>query len=161
MPPIAARTNAFTRLGLGVRQCRIDDDGEPVGLAAIVGEFQHRQIVGRHAPVLKIDRGQIGKSGDGVDLAGRQHRLAHRGADAALSDVLDLDVVLLGHRRPQPDRQIAFGNAQGLALDIRQCLNAAALAGDDGVGRFVEQHEDRLDPGAALLVLVAKAHQAR
>ena len=38
-------------------------------------------------------------------------------------------------------------------------LDAAALAGDDGVGRLVEQHEHRLDLRAALLVLVAKAHQ--
>ena len=38
-------------------------------------------------------------------------------------------------------------------------LDAAALAGDDGVGRLVEQHEHRLDRRHALLVLVAKAHQ--
>jgi hypothetical protein len=44
-------------------------------------------------------------------------------------------------------------------IDVRQRADAAALAGDDGIGRLVEQHEHRVDPGAALLVLVAKPHQ--
>ena len=70
-----------------------------------------------------------------------------------------LDAVLFGHRRPQPDRQVAFGDAEILAFDVGQRADAAALAGDDGIGRLVEQHEHRLDPGAALLVLVAKPHQ--
>ena len=70
-----------------------------------------------------------------------------------------LDAVLLGHRRPQPDRKIALGDAEVLAFHVRQRLDAAALAGDDGVGRLVEQHEHRLDRRHALLVLVAKAHQ--
>ena len=73
--------------------------------------------------------------------------------------LLMLDAVLLGHRRPQPDRQVAFGDAESLALDIGQRADAAALAGDDGIGRLVEQHEHRLDLRAALLVLVAKPHQ--
>ena len=46
-----------------------------------------------------------------------------------------------------------------LALDVSQRADAAALAGDDGIGRLVEQHEHRLDLRAALLVLVAKPHQ--
>ena len=46
-----------------------------------------------------------------------------------------------------------------LAFDIRQRADAPALAGDDGVGRLVEQHEHRLDRRDALLVLVAKTHQ--
>ena len=73
--------------------------------------------------------------------------------------LLMLDAVLFCHRRPQPDRQVAFGDAESLALDVGQRADAAALAGDDGIGRLVEQHEHRLDLRAALLVLVAKSHQ--
>jgi hypothetical protein len=46
-----------------------------------------------------------------------------------------------------------------LAFDVGQRVDAAALAGDDGIGRLVEQHEHRLDLRTALLVLVAKPHQ--
>ena len=70
-----------------------------------------------------------------------------------------LDAVLVRHRRPQPDRQVAVGDAESFALDVSQRADAAAPAGDDGIGRLVGQHEHRLDLGAALLVLVAKPHQ--
>ena len=64
----------------------------------------------------------------------------------------ELDPVLPGYRRPQPDRQIAFGDAEVLAFEVRQRPDAAALAGDDGVGRLVEQHEDRLHRRGRLVV---------
>ena len=43
-----------------------------------------------------------------------------------------------------------------LALDIGQRADAAALAGDDGVGRLVEQHEHRLDRRPPCLSLSRK-----
>ena len=57
----------------------------------------------------------------------------------------DLDAVLPSQCRPQPNRQIAFGDAEGFALEIGEHVDAPAPARNDGVGRLVEQHEHRLD----------------
>ena len=42
---------ALHRLGLRRRECRIDDDSEPIGLAAIIGVSKHREVVGRNAAI--------------------------------------------------------------------------------------------------------------
>jgi len=94
---------------------------------------------------------------DGVDLAGGEDRFAHGGADLVQLHARSLDAVLLASAGPQPDRKVFFGDADGLAFDVRQHVNAAALAGNDGVGRLVEQHEHRLD--RRRIRLVAEADQ--
>ena len=157
VPAITARRKPFTASGFGGGECRVDDQREAVSLAAVIGIAQHGKVIGGNAAVPQIDAGKIGKPGHGVDLARRQHRFAHGGADPALLDAGGLDSVLPRQRRPQPDRQVAFGDAERLAVDVGQRLNAAAPAGNDGVGRLVEQHEHRLDRRRA--GLVAKADQ--
>ena len=49
-------------------------------------------------------------------------------------------------------------HTEGLARQVRQCADAPALAGDDGVGRPVEQNKHGLD-GRVGLVFVAVADQ--
>ncbi|MEY9632854.1 hypothetical protein ABIF66_001083 [Bradyrhizobium japonicum] len=68
-----------------------------------------------------------------------------------------VDAVLLRQRRPQPHRQITVGDADGLAVEVGQQVNAAAPARDDRVRRAIEQHEHGFDRRG--IVLVAKADQ--
>ena len=55
------------------------------------------------------------------------------------------------------DRKVAFGDTERFAFDVGERVDASALAGNDGIGRFVEQHEHRLDRGRTRFV--AKADQ--
>jgi len=64
---------------------------------------------------------------------------------------------LTRQRRPEPDREVAFRDAEGLAFDIGERADAAVLAGDDGVGRLVEQHEYRFHRRRTRMI--AKADQ--
>jgi len=64
-------------------------------------------------------------------------------------------MVVPRQRRPEPDREIALGHSDRLALKVGEPMDAAALAGDDGVGRLVEQHEHGLDRLAARAVAIA------
>ena len=148
---------ALDRFGLGYRECRIDDHGKAIGLAAIVGIFEHREVACRYAAVAQVDRGQIREGGDRVDLAGREDRLAHRRTDPVQFHARKLDPVLSRQCRPHPDREIAIGDANRLSLEVGERMDAPAFTGDERVGRFVEQHEDSLD--RRRIGLVAKTNQ--
>ena len=43
-------------LGLGGCQIRVDDKRGSIGLAAVFGEAQHREIVRRHTAIAQVDR---------------------------------------------------------------------------------------------------------
>ena len=53
-----------------------------IEIDAVIGHQQHRDVVRRDAAILQVDVGGERKPGDGIDLAAREHRLAHREADA-------------------------------------------------------------------------------
>ena len=89
----------------------------------------------------QVDVGRIRQPGDGIDLAVLQHRLSHRNADALDLHLGGVDAVGLCEYRPLRKCRVCRRRAENLAFEVFRLLDAAALAPDDGEGRFVVDHD--------------------
>ena len=131
--------------GLLGGEFRIHDDRVAIEIDAVIGHQHHGDVVGRNAAVLQVDVGREREAGDGIDLAGRQHRLAHREADILDRDLGRIDVVGLGEDLPLRIGAVRGRRAELLAFEILRIHGTAALAADNRKRRLVVDHEDGLD----------------
>src|SRR5687767_2227385 len=106
------------RLRREAHEVRVGDEHVAVQVDAVVAHVQHHDLVVLHAVRLEVHVGREPEPGDRVDLALRQHRLAHREADVLDLHLRGVDLVRLHEDRPLRVRAVGRGRAQYFALEV-------------------------------------------
>ena len=162
------RQDTAHRLGvlfgkIGVHQNRIAVEAE-----AVIGHQQRHDVFLGDTLRLEVENHREDEAEHGVDIALRQHRLAHREADAFDRDRVGVELVHLRERAPLCEGTVRRRRAERLAFE-RLRIGGDPLVGtaDDGESRLfvndlngfdrlvrvrVEEFDQRVDVAEAHLV---------